>query len=387
MWCNGLTGNAQSTFIINTAYTLHTDVDVQKVQLQVLVDDCWRCGRAFEATSKSGEHVKCDKCDADRPYETTTKFKTFPEVLVLHLEQKKSLTLVVVPMQIKVQESESYELYAVVSHKGASRNGGHYVAHVKVRDEWHRCDDDEVSFCNARDMKRLLQESRTDQAGEFRPYILFYSKLKISEANEKTDPLSTPSPSTPSPSTPSAKRRKKTDPPSTPSPSTPSPSIPFKEMLKGIQLYHQSAFSRFEEGHQQIITQFFPKMANILLMNTPRQILDGEEFSQQLELLSKEEEKALYQAMIQTSIKQSLSAGKNSNFTCSCGQTFSTQAALNGHQGQCILKFSTQTPTPSAESQLNSPGSAQKKNGAARKRLGSPFLNANQATLGHPGGF
>ena len=158
-------------------------------------------------------------------------------------------------------------------------------------------------------------------------------------------------------------------------------------MLKGIQLYHQSAFSRFEEGHQQIITQFFPKMANILLMNTPRQILDGEEFSQQLELLSKEEEKALYQAMIQTSIKQSLSAAKNSNFTCSCGQTFSTQATLNGHQGQCILKFSTQTPTPSAESQLNSPGSAQKKNGAARKRLGSPFLNANQATLGHPGGL
>ena len=152
------------------------------------------------------------------------------------------------------------------------------------------------------------------------------------------------------------------------------------ELLKGIQLYHKSAFSRFEEGHQQIFTQFFPKMANILLMNSPRQILDGEEFSQQLELLSEEEEKALYQAMIQTSIKQSLSAAKNSNFTCSCGQTFSTQAALNGHQGQCTLKFSTQTPTPSAESQLNSPGSAQKKNGAARKRLGSPLLNASRGS-------
>jgi len=54
--------------------------------------------------------------------------------------------------------------------------------------------------------------------------------------------------------------------------------------------------------------QFFPKMANILLMNTPRQILDGEEFSQQLKLLSEEQQKALYEAMIQTSIKQSLAS-------------------------------------------------------------------------------
>jgi ubiquitin carboxyl-terminal hydrolase 14 len=41
-----------------------------------------------------------------------------------------------------------YELQAVITHQGRYADGGHYVAWVKVKDDWLLFDDDSVSLSN-----------------------------------------------------------------------------------------------------------------------------------------------------------------------------------------------------------------------------------------------
>ena len=43
-----------------------------------------------------------------------------------------------------------YELFAIVTHKGRSANGGHYIGwtkKAKFSDQWYKFDDDEVTKC------------------------------------------------------------------------------------------------------------------------------------------------------------------------------------------------------------------------------------------------
>ena len=48
-----------------------------------------------------------------------------------------------------------YELIAVITHKGRSADGGHYVAWVKMNDTWLKFDDDKVSPTTEEEIKKL----------------------------------------------------------------------------------------------------------------------------------------------------------------------------------------------------------------------------------------
>lgn len=61
---------------------------------------------------------------------------------------------------------EEYELYGVIVHFG-SGVGGHYIAYVRVKNRWYKCDDAQVSLCKPGD------EFDTNA------YILFYKKVNF----------------------------------------------------------------------------------------------------------------------------------------------------------------------------------------------------------------
>ncbi len=50
--------------------------------------------------------------------------------------------------QVMSEEETPYELYAVLVHEGIKAESGHYYAFVKVKDEWYRFNDQEVSMAS-----------------------------------------------------------------------------------------------------------------------------------------------------------------------------------------------------------------------------------------------
>lgn len=67
-----------------------------------------------------------------------------------------------------------YELIGVVTHKGRSADGGHYVGWVHARgDEWFECDDDFVSVVKTDDILNLAGGGDHHTA-----YLCFYRKLE-----------------------------------------------------------------------------------------------------------------------------------------------------------------------------------------------------------------
>lgn len=63
-----------------------------------------------------------------------------------------------------------YELFAVVTHKGRSANGGHYIGWLRIDgDNWMCFDDEIVSPCKTEDVKKLKGGGDYDMA-----YLAFY---------------------------------------------------------------------------------------------------------------------------------------------------------------------------------------------------------------------
>jgi len=63
-------------------------------------------------------------------------------------------------MQVETNTNQHgvYELYAVLSHRGRSSDGGHYISFVRQsddEDDWLQFDDEKVSRANAEDIKKL----------------------------------------------------------------------------------------------------------------------------------------------------------------------------------------------------------------------------------------
>ena len=69
---------------------------------------------------------------------------------------------------------EVYELYAIVCHKGQGVGYGHYIAYVKLENQWFWCNDKETQPCSR---SRVLKE---------KPYLLFYAKV-TDASNNKTN--------------------------------------------------------------------------------------------------------------------------------------------------------------------------------------------------------
>lgn len=72
-------------------------------------------------------------------------------------------------------DNGSYQLVAVVSHKGRSADSGHYVGWVHFRDDdWVKYDDDFVSQVSLEDVMALKGGGDAHMA-----YILIYRKVQV----------------------------------------------------------------------------------------------------------------------------------------------------------------------------------------------------------------
>ncbi|KAH6647459.1 hypothetical protein BKA67DRAFT_577532 [Truncatella angustata] len=78
-----------------------------------------------------------------------------------------------------------YDLYAVITHGGASSNGGHYIAHVKdngpEKDKWFVCNDKDVyrRYVRASGNNSPLEREWFDCTNKFTPFMLFYKRKDL----------------------------------------------------------------------------------------------------------------------------------------------------------------------------------------------------------------
>jgi len=88
----------------------------------------------------------------------------------------------------EVHDTGYYELFAVVSHKGRTADGGHYVGWVLNKkadgkelkdDRWTLFDDDDVSMHNWKDMVGLSTDLQGGKADTQIAYINFYRKVTV----------------------------------------------------------------------------------------------------------------------------------------------------------------------------------------------------------------
>ncbi|KAI6232416.1 Ubiquitin carboxyl-terminal hydrolase 33 [Aphelenchoides besseyi] len=151
----------------------------------ITIDDCLR---AFFASDHLREDnmYKCEKCDKLRNGIKQCRIKTLPEILCIHLKRfrhdhmynTKISTRISFPLHDldlspymtidddETPESTTYDLSAVVSHRGSSVDFGHYVAYCYNQhdDTWYEFDDSYV---------RTVSEAEV-QAAE--AYLLFYQR-------------------------------------------------------------------------------------------------------------------------------------------------------------------------------------------------------------------
>lgn len=59
-----------------------------------------------------------------------------------------------------------YVLNSMIIHHGYRAGSGHYYAIIKVKDKWHKFDDDKITF---------IEESELDSYSQ-KAYLLFYQK-------------------------------------------------------------------------------------------------------------------------------------------------------------------------------------------------------------------
>jgi ubiquitin carboxyl-terminal hydrolase 14 len=76
-----------------------------------------------------------------------------------------------------VNNTAQYELFAVLTHKGRMADAGHYVAWVKeAEDKWIKYDDDQVSYCNNEEIKKLSGKGGGDW---HMAYMVVYRTRKV----------------------------------------------------------------------------------------------------------------------------------------------------------------------------------------------------------------
>ena len=72
-------------------------------------------------------------------------------------------------------DAGNYELIGVVTHKGRSADGGHYIGWIHASgDDWLQCDDDIVTTCKTDDILALRGGGDWHTA-----YMCIYRKLEV----------------------------------------------------------------------------------------------------------------------------------------------------------------------------------------------------------------
>jgi len=119
-------------------------------------------------------------------------------------EQKTSYKESLEPKEVDpskfVNETGTYELFAVLTHKGRSADSGHYIGWIKEsEDKWLKYDDDRVSFVNNDEIKKLSGKGGADW---HMAYITLYRSIHPPpEITTSTSSAATTSTSTTSTST------------------------------------------------------------------------------------------------------------------------------------------------------------------------------------------
>ncbi|XP_050360572.1 ubiquitin carboxyl-terminal hydrolase 35 [Nymphalis io] len=140
--------------------------------------------------SLSGDNkYECRDCGGHQDAERSVLIETTPKYLILVLKNFKfdsklqvqtklmhtmyhnqSVTLPTVRSQAV---HSVYNLFAAVIHAGTTLDSGHYFTLAKDNDQWHKYNDDEVTFADEGQLNGLNRSST--------PYILFYRRTDIEE--------------------------------------------------------------------------------------------------------------------------------------------------------------------------------------------------------------
>ncbi|KFM65368.1 Ubiquitin carboxyl-terminal hydrolase 14, partial [Stegodyphus mimosarum] len=120
----------------------------------------------------------------DKKVEEAQKAKLVPQEPPQQKEKKMKRYPYYFEDDFGSNNSGYYELNAVLTHKGRSSSSGHYVAWIKrKRDEWFKCDDDNVSMVTSEEILKL------SGGGDWHcAYLLLYGPrvLEVPE-EEKTE--------------------------------------------------------------------------------------------------------------------------------------------------------------------------------------------------------
>ncbi|XP_051741220.1 uncharacterized protein LOC127507818 isoform X3 [Ctenopharyngodon idella] len=112
--------------------------------------------------------LRCRNCQEITDWKS--EMITFPKLLIIQLRRSGDKEVSIGP-EIEVS-SHTYELYAIVNHKGTDHNG-HYYADIKCGGGiWHRFDDDGVSESPLKSV--FINESPTLRSSEAR--LLVYRR-------------------------------------------------------------------------------------------------------------------------------------------------------------------------------------------------------------------
>jgi len=114
----------------------------------------------------------------DKRAESSKKIKIGEEGKQEEEIDKKSQSSTQILSKNLVNETGLYELFAVLTHKGRMADSGHYVAWIKeAEDKWTKYDDDQVSYCNTEEIKKLSGKGGGDWHMAY--MVVYRTKLQI----------------------------------------------------------------------------------------------------------------------------------------------------------------------------------------------------------------
>lgn len=188
---------------LNIPETLHKSATGQGPQLLLtnLIDDAMRT----EVPDR-----KCPRCGKKSTCREDKKFQHAPALLTLAisrgttrpgedgtLESGKNMSAVTIPYQLDISRhlnthefgegsSVTYSLSSVVSHRGTTLEGGHYVSYIRAgtsRNQWIELDDASatVKVLSDFDESRSASLKARDFRRRFTPYILFYERNFVAD--------------------------------------------------------------------------------------------------------------------------------------------------------------------------------------------------------------
>jgi len=166
-----------------------------EIEENASITACLRNFSGIETLNKADKFY-CDKCCSLQEAHKSIRVKSTPNILALHLKRfkyhyheqvgrlKKLSHRVVFPCELKLNnttdtasdEEAAFSLFAVVVHVGSGMNHGHYVALVKIHQQWFLFDDDTVEGIQESQIHDCFGSSQ-EGSGNYSGYILFYQKV------------------------------------------------------------------------------------------------------------------------------------------------------------------------------------------------------------------